>query len=80
MIPSNPFDYDSEDLMPSPYASQGSPKVRIYKFLPDGTTVEASTSNGYNWTMSVTDPDGKVVLTRSAYSETAARAFVEEYQ
>jgi hypothetical protein len=76
MCPPNPFYDNDNDLMPSP--NSGGTKIRIYRFLEDGSEIEAQSPDGHSWTGTVKNPDGKVVKQRSFYSEAAARQFVEE--
>lgn len=74
----NPFNDDEGEYMPPPKAT---PRIRVYRFLKDGTVVEAATASDYHsaWTGKVTNPDGKVLEERRLYSETDARNFVNNY-
>jgi hypothetical protein len=78
MIPINPFDFDVGDVMPNPYDDDAKPTHRIYRFLDDGTIIEAKTHNNYTWRCSVVGPDGKHLKSKIVYSEASAREFVEE--
>lgn len=78
MYPFNPFDYEPEDTMPDPFDDSVPAKMKIYRFLDDGTIVEALTQDARTWRCSVRDPSGKVLKQRTVYSEAAARTFVDE--
>lgn len=73
----NPF--DDEFMMPA-YDETKPPRMRLYRFMEDGTVIEAATQDDYTWICTIKDPSGKTTKRSIAYSEAMARRFVEEQQ